>query len=397
MNHWRTDAILAAKGVVTRTSLIVNGEDSVRAAREGLRAGIPMGLHFNITEGFPLSSPPPPLPPGHYEREEEGGRRQQQRAQPLLTIPNGTSCAGQFLGKRDAFLTLEAYDDLSNPMLRRSAVTAVAQELRAQLDRFVELTGVTDVWLDGHNHIHMLSIVWQAIEEVCWLRASESNSREESAEETSSSAAAEARWRVVGVRVPYDPSLVVVDEHRNGRGHDDEDQETAARQPSLRFKREEDIFGDGFWRRISHLASLRRASVPPYICCADLFVGFEIGGANASVDSVVWKVEDAVGAWNSAPPRWRPARMETLLKRNSANTNNNNNDGCINSIVVELMTHIGFAPEGGVDPDDDHQLPQHASSLFQDDAKQFRRMEFDTYTCDAFVEAVRSRLGGRLV
>lgn len=42
-------------GIVTSTSLLVNGHSAVQAIEIGLMYGMPMGIHINLTEGRPIS------------------------------------------------------------------------------------------------------------------------------------------------------------------------------------------------------------------------------------------------------------------------------------------------------------------------------------------------------
>jgi hypothetical protein len=354
MNALRTDAIVAAAatGSISRASFLVNGEDAARAGVIGQAAHLPLGLHFNITEGFPLST---------------AAEHNNSRASSWLTRPDGQPQAGQFLGKRDLFLMLERCNDRSNPLLRQAVVDTIADELRAQLDHFVTLSGVTDVWLDGHHHVHVLEVVWEAIEEVAGWRRHERP------------AASFARWRIVGVRVPHDPSLMVrlPDEAAGGDADPEE----------LRFRSEDDIFGFPFWMRVSHLASLRRKRVPPHICCPDVFVGFDIGGSDASVGAVVLKIQQSMR--NFTQPRWRPQRMVDLLSARRGSKSPNTSEP-ISEVVIELMTHLGY--DGEREDNDGISEP-----LFIDDSRGLRMLEWSLYSSAEFAHAMRESLNAQIV
>lgn len=369
MNAHRTDAILAAAafGALTRTSLLVNGEDGARAGVTGRAAMLEMGLHFNITEAFPVSHPAP----------------SETRSCSLITRPDGHPQAGGFLGKRDLFRTLERCNDRSNPLLRESVVNTIAQELRAQLDRFVELTNVAEVWLDGHHHVHVLELVWEAIEMVAGWSENSCSAPKPSKND---------RWRIVGIRIPYDPSLIVQLAQSESNSKD-----LIGDPDGLRFHDDESIFGLPFWTRISHLAARRRQRVPPHICCPDLFVGFDIGGADASVDALVWKVQDAISRGGESgqpfvPPRWRPQRMEQILSRRRKCKEGGNE--AVSEVVVELMTHPGYAD--GYQPLADIG-DTSGDELFLDDAKSMRFLEWSLYTDASFPATMLSRLDATLV
>jgi predicted glycoside hydrolase/deacetylase ChbG (UPF0249 family) len=79
--------------------------------------GLPLGLHFNLTEGTALSAP--------REFPGKAGLWNVARA-----APHGT---------RDSVLD----------------ASFVLGELRAQLDRFVALVGEQPGYVDGHNHVHV--------------------------------------------------------------------------------------------------------------------------------------------------------------------------------------------------------------------------------------------------
>lgn len=156
VNAARTSGIAEHTAFISRTSLLVNGEDSRRAARLAEVHGLSTGLHFNITEGRPTSSTESPLVQG-----------------------------GRFRGKVGALRLLTGQQ--STEAVRLTLKEAVKQELLAQLSEFYTLTGRRQVWLDGHHHIHVLPIVVDAVAEVF------------SASDTS--------FRLTGLRVPWDPTL----------------------------------------------------------------------------------------------------------------------------------------------------------------------------------------------
>ena len=94
---------LFRQGRVTSASLLVNGASSVMAAREAVKCGLPLGLHFNVTEGRPCCG--------------DLGL--------IRSLVDDESRSGQFRGKLG---------------LRESAngivADHVAAELRCQLERF---------------------------------------------------------------------------------------------------------------------------------------------------------------------------------------------------------------------------------------------------------------------
>ena len=121
-------------GHVTSTTLMVNTPGTVEAV--GLaeaNQGLGVGLHFNLTEGRPLTD-----------------------------VPSLVDAQGNFL--------------LRGSLLRRSALgridpAEVAGELEAQLDRFSDL-GLKPTHLDSHEHVHMAPPLFRAMEPVLRDRVS---------------------------------------------------------------------------------------------------------------------------------------------------------------------------------------------------------------------------------
>ena len=125
----RDDAVLEAyaAGVVTRASLLVAGESATQAASRASRLGMPLGLHFNITEGFPT----------------RGGESS------LVDARTGT-----FHDKHRLLA-----DGLADGVSRDD----VRLELVAQVERFRSLTGRYPHYVDGHQHAHVYPGVGETI------------------------------------------------------------------------------------------------------------------------------------------------------------------------------------------------------------------------------------------
>lgn len=108
---------LFAAGAVTSASLLVNGPTAAAAATAAVAAGLPLGLHLNLSEGQPLT----------------GGDAL-------------AGADGRLRGKSGARRALAAGD---------IDAAALAREIRAQFDAFVALTGELPSHVDGHHHIHV--------------------------------------------------------------------------------------------------------------------------------------------------------------------------------------------------------------------------------------------------
>lgn len=103
-----------AAGIVSSASLLANGEDFAAAAAEARAAGLPVGVHLNLSEGRPLAGP----------------------------IPGLTDGDGRFPGKAGLRLRL---------LGGWREATAVLREFAAQIDR-VRAAGLEPDHLDTHQH-----------------------------------------------------------------------------------------------------------------------------------------------------------------------------------------------------------------------------------------------------
>ena len=115
---------LLRDGKVSRCSLLVNVDELSRQGAQLCQSyASRIGLHFNLTEGAPLTA-----------------------------CPSLTTKDGLFRGKEGYWST----------HLEISA-NEVEAELRAQIARFVELVGVLPAYIDGHQHVHCSRRVLPAV------------------------------------------------------------------------------------------------------------------------------------------------------------------------------------------------------------------------------------------
>ncbi|XP_059799709.1 carbohydrate deacetylase [Hypanus sabinus] len=107
---------------ISNASLLVNGSAAKEAAAMATRNRLPLGLHANLSEGFPVC--------------------QQLRMGSSLVNKDGF-----FHGKMGIREVLKSgHINLSE----------VDKELRGQVDLFCELTGHLPLHMDGHQHVHVL-------------------------------------------------------------------------------------------------------------------------------------------------------------------------------------------------------------------------------------------------
>lgn len=119
------------QGVISSVSLMVNCQYTTKAVELGKGCNIPMGLHFNITEGSPVTK--------------------------SESVPSLVDSSGCFLGKmgfREA--------------LKHGKVQCkeVELELEAQIQKFKCLVGEVPYHVDGHQHVHVLPGVCESFAQI---------------------------------------------------------------------------------------------------------------------------------------------------------------------------------------------------------------------------------------
>ncbi|XP_027890759.1 carbohydrate deacetylase [Xiphophorus couchianus] len=129
-NQGIVDCFLA--GGISNVSLLVNASAAKEAAGLAGRHKIPIGLHANLSEGTPVY----------------------QHLQQISTLVNPQ---GFFHGKMGFRQALEK---------GQLSMNQVELELRAQVRRFIELTGHLPHHMDGHQHVHVLPDVREVFAQV---------------------------------------------------------------------------------------------------------------------------------------------------------------------------------------------------------------------------------------
>lgn len=122
-------------GHLTHASLMVNGFEAEHAANLAIEHNLPIGLHFNITEGHPV------LP-----------------AEKVSTLLNTD---GKFFGKTK-FWSIAINNDLFFNNIH------IERELVAQIEKFKDLTGNYPTFINGHNHCHVVNRpMVQTVAQIC--------------------------------------------------------------------------------------------------------------------------------------------------------------------------------------------------------------------------------------
>jgi chitin disaccharide deacetylase len=106
-------------GVVTSASLIANGSDSDAAARRARERKVPVGLHLNLTEDYPLS------------KKED--------------VSSLLDAGGKFFDRQ------RLRESLKDGLIEREHLE---REIRAQIEWMFDTHGAP-THLDGHHHVHV--------------------------------------------------------------------------------------------------------------------------------------------------------------------------------------------------------------------------------------------------
>ena len=118
-----------ADGILTDSSLLVNGATAEDMAIRAKDYGLPLGLHINLTEGLPLCADAP-----------------------SLCAENESGCMRGKHGFREALSRGDINED------------DIDREIAAQWDRFRRVVGHPPLRWDGHQHVHVEPVVVDAIQ-----------------------------------------------------------------------------------------------------------------------------------------------------------------------------------------------------------------------------------------
>ena len=330
VNRPRSEGILAlaSAGKLTHLSALVNGEVSKEmigrfvqwSAGGSPRPRCSIGLHFNITEGFPIS--------------------ESARCSPLVCKETG-----RFRGKAEIFGLLS--DDSEHSADAEALRVAITDEFEAQLNLFdiycqapfapdnnnnsntsspAPAPSGQQIWVDGHHHVHLLSPVFEIVT---------------------------GHPRVGGIRLPHQTGLEVTGSCPP----------TAKAGAHAFFRNTEDCFGEPFWRSVSSLALLRRGELGLQCAAPSGFFGLNIMGAACSL-----------GAVNAFIAQHLAIRSNVAMESAPSG-------GGVSPYFVEVMTHVGHAVSMGCDardiffhdafscsPERDHELEVYSSLTLPSDS-----------------------------
>eukprot|EP00823_Brevimastigomonas_motovehiculus_P004893 TRINITY_DN334_c1_g3_i1.p1 TRINITY_DN334_c1_g3~~TRINITY_DN334_c1_g3_i1.p1 ORF type:complete len:416 (-),score=132.62 TRINITY_DN334_c1_g3_i1:345-1592(-) len=155
----RDDGIIDGftKGVITSTSVLVNRRNAKLAIEklQKLKIDLPMGLHFNLTEGSALTDDRPF--PGKHEFWE-------------LALSSFSSLSASstpsLLSSSSTSSSSSSSSNLTNISQSVLSLDGVEKELVAQIHMFQKLTGRLPTHIDGHNHIHVAPGVCEVVAKV---------------------------------------------------------------------------------------------------------------------------------------------------------------------------------------------------------------------------------------
>ena len=156
----------ARAGLVTAASLLVGGASARAAAQAARAAGLPLGLHVNLSEGAPLCAPRDVA-----SLLAEAGAHAHAHAHAHARADG----VQQLRGKAGLRAALAA---------GRVSLAEARAEVRAQLAAFAALTGGPPAHADGPQHVHVLPGLREVFAEECaaagvrWVRVPELHAAE---------------------------------------------------------------------------------------------------------------------------------------------------------------------------------------------------------------------------
>jgi predicted glycoside hydrolase/deacetylase ChbG (UPF0249 family) len=123
-------------GIITSTSIIVNGFDSINASKKLINRNITPCLHLNLSELKPISD---------------------------------NEIVSRYLCDIDGFLNTSFFKAdynwlISNKFIKKKIELAIKIEIQAQINKFKKLfPNIKTIKIDGHEHIHMSPIIFKKI------------------------------------------------------------------------------------------------------------------------------------------------------------------------------------------------------------------------------------------
>ena len=278
----------AASSIISSRTVIFDQKAAV--ARIDVRQGPPtIGLHFNVTEGPPLSQQMKDCIDLVHWDEGLQSHRFKGKASNLIVIDNLAPVAG-------------------NRSTTCSITHAIKCELDAQLASFYRLRGappperapLQPCWVDGHHHIHVTPVVHSLLL---------------------------GHPLVGGVRCPRDAHIILPPSNHIANVTGDYETEDTLR----RFQSDSDCFGPPFWFQVASRAALNRVAFSSQTASAkrttDFFVGLDMMGSACSKAALFKRLENierSCRSYDDEQPACAP-------------------------VTVEVMTHVGLAvPSEGV-------------------------------------------------
>lgn len=127
-------------GVVTSASVMANGSSAEASVARARAAGLPLGVHINVTEGVPVCDPTevPSL---------------------VCDAADGSTGPTKVMRGKFGFREAVASGEITSDDLMR--------EMRAQLAWFTRVVGAPPLHVDGHMHIHVIPRVAEVFAQCC--------------------------------------------------------------------------------------------------------------------------------------------------------------------------------------------------------------------------------------
>ena len=160
---------LFEKGYISSASILVNGLNFVNALEKAKKIKMPLGLHLNLTEGFPISTKTNP------SNNSLLRKREPTKENPIEYNLNENKKYFEDLYReenrilKDEFFNYEFYGKFNfREKLKENQIKTIdiKNEIIAQIERFIIYNKSIPIHLDGHQHIHVIPELSEIISEI---------------------------------------------------------------------------------------------------------------------------------------------------------------------------------------------------------------------------------------
>jgi len=157
---------LYSKGLISSASILVNGFNFIKAIENAREIKMPLGLHLNITEGFPINNTPNNSLVKKISAEANDSlinydfRNNQKK---IFEITNKNSHDSIESSYEEFHGKYTFREKLNNKEIN---LIDIKNEVISQIERFIKFYKSPPMHLDGHQHIHIIPEIAEIVSEI---------------------------------------------------------------------------------------------------------------------------------------------------------------------------------------------------------------------------------------